>query len=122
MNEGTRTWAKRFATLNNGKYPTSDHAGVYAVIMHYLKAIDAAKTDDGLKIANKMKELPTDDVLFGKGSIRADGRKLHPVYLFEVKKPSESKYPYDYYKVRATIPADQAFRPLADSDCPMIKK
>ena len=122
MNEGTRTWAKRFATLNNGKYPTSDHAGVYAVIMHYLKAIDAAKTDDGLKIANKMKELPTDDVLFGKGSIRADGRKLHPVYLFEGKKPSESKYPYDYYKVRATIPADQAFRPLADSDCPMIKK
>ena len=99
-----------------------DQAGVYAVVLHYLKAIDAAKTDDGTKITAKMKELPTDDALFGKGSIRADGRKLHNAYLFEVKKPSESKYPWDYYKLRATIPADQAFRPLSEGDCPMIKK
>ena len=69
-----------------------------------------------------MKEMPTDDPLFGKGTIRADGRKIHPAYLFEVKKPAESKGPWDYYKVRATIPADQAFRPLADGDCPLVKK
>jgi branched-chain amino acid transport system substrate-binding protein len=99
-----------------------DQAGVYAVITHYLKAVDAAKTDDGTKIAAKMKEMPTDDPLFGKGTIRQDGRKIHPAYLFEVKKPSESKGPYDYYKLRATIPADQAFRPLNEGDCPMIKK
>ena len=98
-----------------------DQAGVYAGILHYLKAIDAGKTDDGTKVAQKMKDLPTDDVLFGKGSIRKDGRKLHPAYLFEVKKPSESKGPYDYYKLLATIPADQAFRPLNEGDCPLVK-
>jgi branched-chain amino acid transport system substrate-binding protein len=68
-----------------------------------------------------MKELPTDDPVFGKGMVRADGRKIHPVYLFEVKKPSESKGPWDYYKIRTTIPADQAFRPLADGGCPLVK-
>ena len=82
---------------------------------------DAAKTDDGTKVVAKMKDMPTDDPLFGKGTIRADGRKIHPAYLVEVKKPSESKGPYDYYKVRATIPADQAFRPLKDGECPLVK-
>ena len=122
LNDQTRAWSKRFAAGNGGKYPSMDQAGVYAVVLHYLKAIDAAKTDDGTKIAAKMKELPTDDPLFGKGVIRQDGRKLHNAYLFEVKKPSESKYPWDYYKVRATIPADQAFRPLNEGDCPLVKK
>ena len=121
LNDQTRAWSKRFAALNNGKYPSMDQAGVYAGILHYLKAIDAGKTDDGTKVAQKMKDLPTDDVLFGKGSIRKDGRKLHPAYLFEVKKPSESKGPYDYYKLLATIPADQAFRPLNEGDCPLVK-
>ena len=121
LNDQTRAWSKRFATLNSGKYPSMDQAGVYAGILHYLKAIDAGKTDDGTKVAQKMKDLPTDDVLFGKGSIRKDGRKLHPAYLFEVKKPSESKGPYDYYKLLATIPADQAFRPLNEGDCPLVK-
>ena len=121
LNDQTRAWSKRFAALNSGKYPSMDHAGVYAGILHYLKAIDAGKTDDGTKVAQKMKDLPTDDVLFGKGSIRKDGRKLHPAYLFEVKKPSESKGPYDYYKLLATIPADQAFRPLNEGDCPLVK-
>ena len=79
------------------------------------------KSDDGLKVVAKMKEMPTDDPLFGKGTIRADGRKIHPAYLMEVKKPAESKGPWDYYKVRATIPADQAFRPLKDGDCPLVK-
>src|SRR5690348_10341216 len=121
LNDGTRAWSKRFAAANGGKYPTMDHAGVYAVILHYLKAVDAAKTDDGTKAVAKMKELPTDDPLFGKGTIRVDGRKIHPSYLFEVKKPSESKYPYDYYKLRATIPADQSFRPLKDGGCDLVK-
>jgi branched-chain amino acid transport system substrate-binding protein len=121
LNDQTRAWSKRFAALNNGKYPSMDQAGVYAGILHYLKAVDAAKTDDGTKVTQKMKDLPTDDVLFGKGTIRKDGRKLHPAYLFEVKKPSESKGPYDYYKLLATIPADQAFRPLNEGECPLVK-
>jgi branched-chain amino acid transport system substrate-binding protein len=120
-NDQTRAWAKRFAALNGGKYPTMVQAGVYAAILHYLKAVEALKSDDGTKVVAKMKEMPTDDPLFGKGTIRADGRKIHPAYLMEVKKPSESKGPYDYYKVRATIPADQAFRPLADGGCPLVK-
>jgi branched-chain amino acid transport system substrate-binding protein len=120
LNDASRAWAKRFAAANGGKYPTMDHAGVYAVVLHYLKAVDAAKTDDGTKAVAEMKKLPTDDPLFGKGKIRADGRKIHPAYLFEVKKPSESKGPYDYYKLRATIPADQAFRPEKDGGCPLV--
>jgi branched-chain amino acid transport system substrate-binding protein len=122
LNDQTRTWAKRFAAKNDGKYPTMVQAGVYAGALHYLKAIEALKSDDGTKVVAKMKETPTDDPLFGKGTIRADGRKLHPAYLVEVKKPAESKGPYDYYKILATIPADQAFRPLADGDCPLVKK
>jgi branched-chain amino acid transport system substrate-binding protein len=122
LNDGTRAWSKRFAAANGGKYPTMVQAGVYASVLHYLKAIDAGKTDDGTKTVAKMKELPTDDPLFGKGTVRADGRKVHPAYLFEVKKPAESKGPYDYYKLRATIPADQAFRPIDQGECPMVAK
>src|SRR6266516_1477334 len=111
-NEQTRAFAKRFAERDKGIYPTMIHAGVYSALTHYLKAVEALKSDDGTKVIAKMKETPTDDPLFGKGTIRADGRKIHPAYLVEVKKPTESKGPWDYYKVRATIPADQAFRPL----------
>ncbi len=121
MNDQTRAWTKRFQAANNNKIPTMVHAGVYSSVLHYLKAIEAAKTDDGGKIIAQMKAMPTDDTLFGKGSIRADGRKLHPAYLVEVKKPAESKAPFDYYKVRTTIPADQAFRPLNAGDCPLVK-
>ena len=121
LNDNTRAWSKRFAERNNGVYPSSDHAGTYAGVLHYLKAVDAAKTDVGDKVVAKMKELPTDDILFGKGSIRIDGRKLHPAYLFQVKKPSESKGKYDVYKLVATIPADEAFRPLKDGGCPLVK-
>jgi branched-chain amino acid transport system substrate-binding protein len=121
LNDGTRTWSKRFAAANGGKYPSMVQAGVYSSVLHYLKAVEASKTDDGTKVIAQMKTLPTDDPLFGKGSVRADGRKLHPAYLVEVKKPAESKGPYDYYKVRATIPADQAFRPLNQGDCPLVK-
>ena len=121
LNDGTREWSKRFAAAHNGKYPSSDHAGVYGVVLHYLKAVEAAKTDDGLKAVAMMKEMPSDDPLFGPGKIRIDGRALHPAYLFEVKKPSESKGPWDYYKVRATIPADKAFRPLNEGGCKLVK-
>ena len=122
LNDQTRAWSRRFAASNNGKMPSMVQAGVYSSVLHYLKAVDAAKTDDGTKVAAKMKELPTDDPLFGKGTVRADGRKIHPAYLFEVKKPGESKGPYDYYKLVATIPANEAFRPLAESECPLVKK
>jgi branched-chain amino acid transport system substrate-binding protein len=117
LNPQTRAWTKRFVAENKGKYPTMVQAGVYSAVLHYLKAIEATKTDDGTKVVAQMKAMPTDDPLFGKGIIRKDGRKIHPAYLVEVKKPSESKGPYDYYKIRATIPADQAFRPEKDGGC-----
>jgi branched-chain amino acid transport system substrate-binding protein len=120
LNDASRAWTKRFAAANGGKYPTMVHAGVYSAVLHYLKAVEATKSDDGTKVIAEMKKLPTDDPLFGKGTVRADGRKVHPAYLVEVKKPSESKGPYDYYKVRATIPADQAFRPMAEGGCPLV--
>ncbi len=121
MNDQTRAFAKRFAERDKGIHPTMIHAGVYAALLHYFKAVEALKSDDGTKVIAKMKETPTDDPLFGKGTIRVDGRKLHPAYLVEVKKPAESKGPWDYYKIRTTIPADQAFRPLADGGCPLVK-
>jgi len=121
-NDTNRAWAKRWQQERSGKFPTMIHAGVYAGVTHYLKAVEALKSDDGTKVIAKMKEIPTDDPLFGKGTIRADGRKIHPAYLVEVKKPSESKAPWDYYKIRATIPAEQAFRPLDQGECPLVKK
>jgi branched-chain amino acid transport system substrate-binding protein len=121
-NDANRAFAKEFAAANKGNMPTMVQAGVYSAVTHYLKAVHALKADgDGAAVVAKMKEMPTDDKLFGKGSIRADGRKIHPMYLFEVKKPSESKGPWDYYKLRATIPAETAFRPLADGNCPLVK-
>jgi len=120
LNDSSRAWTKRFAAANGGKYPSMVHAGVYSAVLHYLKAVDALKSDDGTKVVAEMKKLPTDDPLFGKGVVRADGRKVHPAYLVEVKKPAESKGPYDYYKIRATIPADQAFRPMAEGGCPLV--
>jgi branched-chain amino acid transport system substrate-binding protein len=122
MNDASRSFAKRFAPQNKGIHPTMVHAGVYSALLHYFKAVEALKSDDGTKVIAKMKEMPTDDPLFGKGTVRADGRKIHPAYLVEVKKPGESKGEWDYYKIRATIPADQAFRPLDQGDCPLVKK
>ena len=121
QNDQTRAFAKRFQAANRGIYPTMVHAGVYSSVLHYLKAVESLKADDGPKVIAKMKELPTEDSLFGKGRVRQDGRKIHPAYLLEVKKPAESKYAYDYYKIRATIPADQAFRPEKDGGCPLVK-
>jgi branched-chain amino acid transport system substrate-binding protein len=125
MNDGTRAFSKRFSDrMKNHAEPTMVQAGDYASTLDYLKTLEVmgGNPHDGAKVVAKMKELPTDDPLFGKGTIRIDGRKIHPAYLFEVKKPSESKYPWDYYKLLATIPADEAFRPLAQSECPLVKK
>ena len=120
VNDQTRAFSRRFAKLHKGAMPTMGQAGVYSAVLHYLKAVEALKSDaDGVKVVAKMKELPTDDTAFGKGSIRQDGRKVHPMYLFEVKKPAESKGAWDYYKLRATIPADQAFRPEKEGGCPI---
>jgi branched-chain amino acid transport system substrate-binding protein len=122
LNDNNRAWTKRWQAERPGKFPTMIHAGVYSSVIHYLKAVEALKADgDGRAVVAKMKELPTDDPLFGKGVVRADGRKIHDAYLFEVKKPSESKYPGDFYKTRATIPAAEAFRPLKEGGCPMVQ-
>jgi branched-chain amino acid transport system substrate-binding protein len=121
MNDGTRAWTKRWQADRPGKFPTMVQAGVYSAVTHYLKAVAALKSAaDGKAVVAQMKAMPTDDPLFGKGYIRADGRNIHPAYLFEVKKPEESKYPGDVYKLRATIPADEAFRPMKDDNCPMV--
>src|SRR3984957_8329212 len=125
MNDQTRVFAKRFQErMKNHNMPTMVHAGVYASLLHYFKALEAlgGNPHDGAKVVAKMKELPTDDPLFGKGSIEPNGRTIHPAYLFEVKKPSESKGPWDYYQLMATIPADEAFTPLDKSTCPLLKK
>ena len=125
LNEGTRAFSKRFsARAKNKAVPSMVQAGVYSGLIHYFKALEAMSGNphDGAKVVAKMKEMPTDDPLFGKGTIRVDGRKIHPAYLFEVKKPEESKTPWDYYKVVGTTPGDQAFRPLSESSCPLVKK
>jgi branched-chain amino acid transport system substrate-binding protein len=121
MTDANRAFTKRWQVSRPGKFPSMVPAGVYSSVIHYLKAVAALKSDnDGRAVVAKMKEMPTDDPLFGKGSIRIDGRKLHDAYLFEVKKPEESKYPGDDYKLRATIPAAEAFRPLKDGGCPLV--
>src|ERR1700686_5244705 len=125
MNDNTRQWSKRFQKLSpKGTMPSMTVAGLYSGVLHYLKTLEAmgGNSHDGAKVVAKMKELPTDDPLFGKGTIRVDGRKRLPPYLFGVKKPEESKYPWDYYKLIATIPAEEVARPLSESECPLIKK
>jgi branched-chain amino acid transport system substrate-binding protein len=121
-NEPSRKFGREFAAANGGKFPTMAHAGVYSAVTHYLKAVAALKSDEGgARVVARMKATPTQDKLFGSGSIRQDGRKIHPLYLFEVKKPAESKYPGDFYKLLATIPAEEAFRPLSEGGCSLIK-
>ena len=120
LNDQTRAWSDRFMKAT-GRRPSMVQAGVYSGVLHYLKAVEALKSaKDGKTVVAKMKEIPTDDPLFGKGEVRADGRKTHDMYLFEVKKPEESKGPWDYYKLLTTIPADKAFRPLNEGGCPLV--
>jgi branched-chain amino acid transport system substrate-binding protein len=125
MNDQTRAFSKRFQDrAKNKAVPSMVQAGVYAGLLHYFKSLEAlgGNPHDGAKVVAKMKELPTDDPLFGKGLIQPNGRKIHPAYLFEVKTPAESKGPWDYYKLVGTTPADQAFRPLSESTCSLVKK
>src|SRR6266849_5614980 len=120
-NDVNREFAKKFAERNKGIYPSMIHAGVYSAVTHYLKTVEALKSDaDGKAVVAEMKQMPTDDKLLGKGAVRADGRKIHDMYLFEVKKPEESKGPWDLYHLRATIPANEAFRPLSEGGCPIV--
>jgi len=121
MNDSSRAWTRRWQAERPSKLPMSNHAGIYSAVMHYLKAVETLKSDaDGRAVAAKMKEIPTEDRLFGKGAIRADGRKIHNMYVFEVKTPAESKYFGDVYKLHTTIPAAEAFRPLKDGGCPLV--
>lgn len=123
MNDATRAWTQRFVEKIKGKqYPTMYHAGNYSALIAYLKAVDAIQSTDGAKVVARMKEMPTEDPLFGKGYIREDGRHIHPMYLWQVKKPEESKKPWDYVKLVATIPADKAWRPLSEGGCPLVRK
>ena len=125
MNDGTRAFSKRFADkMKNNAKPTMVQAGVYSGLIHYFKALEAmgGNPHDGIKVVEKMKSMPTDDPLFGPGSIQVTGRKITPAFLFEVKTPAESKGPWDYYKLIGTTPADKAFRPLAESTCSLVKK
>jgi branched-chain amino acid transport system substrate-binding protein len=125
MNDQTRAFSKKFAArMKNGAPPTMVQAGVYSGLIHYFKALDAlgGNPHDGAKVVEKMKSIPTDDPLFGKGEIQPNGRAIHSAYLFEVKKPSESKAPWDFYNLVGTVPGDQAFTPLDKSTCALLKK
>lgn len=121
FDDKTRAFADKFYKRRKAM-PTMAQAGVYSGVLHYLKAVAAAKSDDGLAVAAKMRELPVRDSFTQTGSVREDGRMIHDMYLVQVKKPSESKAPWDYYKVLSTIPAAEAFKPLAESECPLVKK
>ncbi|WP_372085402.1 ABC transporter substrate-binding protein [Tistrella mobilis] len=121
MNDETRAFAKRFEE-KAGKMPNMLQAGIYSGVTQYLKAIEATGSDDGKTVADQMKATPINDFFAKNGHIRPDGRMVHDMYLVEVKKPEESKGPWDYYKVLATIPGDQAFRPMDKGECPLVKK
>lgn len=121
LNEATRAWSKRFFDKHK-RMPTMVHAGDYSSTMHYLNAVKAAGTDEAKAVMAKMKATPVNDFFAKGGKIREDGRMVHDMYLLQVKKPAESKQPWDYYHVRATIPADEAFQSLKDSRCPLVKK
>jgi branched-chain amino acid transport system substrate-binding protein len=121
LNDETRAWSKRFFEKQK-KMPTMVQAGQYSSIYHYLKAVKAAGTDDTTKVMAMMKKTPINDFFAKNGKIREDGRMVHDMYLMQVKRPEESKYPWDYYHVRQVIPGDEAFQPLSQSRCPLIKK
>ena len=122
LDDATRAWSRKFQSrAHNHAMPNDMQAGVYSAVLHYLKAVDkVGGAEDGKAVVAAMKAMPTDDPLFGKGTIRADGRKIHPMYLFQVKSPQESKGDWDYFKLLATIPPEQAFRPMSEGNCPLV--
>ncbi len=121
MNDDTRAFAKKFAARMGGKMPSANQAGVYSSTLAYLKAVAATGSDNAKDVVPQMKKAPFKDPLFGDMSVRADGRAVHAMHLFQVKTPEESKYPYDYYKLVKTIPGEQAFRPMAEGGCALVK-
>jgi branched-chain amino acid transport system substrate-binding protein len=121
MNDETRAWSRRYFGRMK-KMPNMIQAGTYSSILHYLRAVQAAGTDETGPVMARMKAAPINDVFVKNGSIRADGRMMRDMYLFEVKQPAESKYAWDYYKLKATIPAKEAFLPAERSVCPLLKK
>ena len=121
LDEETRKWSRRFFEKAK-KMPSMGHAGIYSATLTYLKAVHAARTDDADAVMKKMRELPIDDFFARKGRIREDGRMVHDMYLVEVKKPAESRYPWDYYNLKAVIPGEEAFQPLARSRCPLVRR
>ena len=121
LNDETRAFSKRF-TERRKRPPTTAQAGVYSSVLHYLKAVKAAGTTDAAAVIKVMKETPINDMFAKNGKIREDGRMVHDMYLFEVKKPSESKGRWDYYKLVGTVPGSDAFQPLEQSRCPLVKK
>ncbi|MGD9837090.1 MAG: ABC transporter substrate-binding protein [Afipia sp.] len=121
LNDQTRAWAKRYFAATGGKVPSMVQAGVYSGVHHYLAAVKAAGTKDPAVVAKKMHEMKVNDMYNKDVTIRPDGRVLHSMYLVQVKKPDESKYKYDYYKVITTSPGEQAFRPMGDGNCPLVK-
>ncbi len=121
-NEATRAFAKELAKRNKGIYPEAPHAGIYSALIHYAKAVEKIHTDNGTRVVAAMKQMSTDDPLFGPGRIREDGRKIHPIYLMQVKSPAESKHEYDFYKTISTTPAEQAFQPMEEGNCRLVSK
>lgn len=122
FDEGTRGWSDRFAKSFKDLKPTMTQAGVYSSVLHYLKAVAASESTEGNVVADKMREIPIKDPIMHNASIRPDGRVIHDMYLYEVKTPAESKNPWDYSKLVATIPAQDAFKPLSESTCSLVKK
>ena len=120
LNDETRAWSERFAAENGGNKPSMVHAGVYASVLHYLKAVEATGGKETEALLASMKSTPTSDALFGEGSVREDGRVIHDMYLFKVKAPADSTGPWDYYETMATIPAAEAFRPMEEGGCPFV--
>ena len=122
LNPESRAWAEKYSKVMNGRKPNSNHAAVYSATMHYLKAVQAAGTDDTAAVVAKMREMPINDMFAKGGKLREDGRMVHDMYLFQVKKPSESKGPWDYYNLKGVIKGEDAFQSLAASRCTALKK
>ncbi len=120
--DGSRAFGKKWSERMKGRMPTMVHAGVYSSVLHYLRSVQAAKTDEGIKVADQIRTLPINDFFAKNGKVRPDGRMVHDMYLAQVKKPSEAKGPWDYYNILRTIPGDEAFKPLSESTCPLVKK
>ena len=122
QNDETRAFARRFAERHRGAMPTQYQAGVYSAVRHYLRAVDAAGTDEAQAVAAKMRELPVNDMFARNGRVREDGRHVHDMLLVEAKRPEDSRGEWDLYRILSTIPAEQAFRPLAEGGCPLVRQ